>query len=357
MRIQLMDNVAVYVKPRKIELAREKVLSELVGELLDTGIIKESEAPYNSPIVLVPKKNGQFRMAVDYRMLNRKTLKDKYPMPDIEQCLQKLNGAQMFITLDLFSGYYQIPIHEDSQDFTAFSTPSGHYKFTRMPFGLANGCAIFQRAMNKMVMECRKREVVLVAYLDDLILSGKNEDDLLEKLETLLQIIREEGFTINLEKSHFFKENVEFLGFEVGRNGVRPGETKTKAVTDFPNPMSVHAVQQFLGLAGFFRRFVKDFSIIAAPMLKLLKKDFEFEWKQEQQDAFDEIRKRLAQRPILRLYDLNAPTELHTDASSVGIAGILLQKSSDKWYAVSYFSRKTNPTEMKYHSYELEMLA
>ena len=124
MRIQLMDNVAVYVNPRKIELAREQVLS-----LLDTGIIKESEAPFNSPTLLVPKKNGQFRMAVDYRMLNRKTIKDKNHKPGIEQCLQKLNGAQMFLTLDLFRGYYQIPIHEDSQDLTTFSTSSGHYKF------------------------------------------------------------------------------------------------------------------------------------------------------------------------------------------------------------------------------------
>lgn len=357
MKINLTDEDPVYMKPRKLEYARENVLCEIVSELLDAGIIAETESPYNSQVVLVPKKNNQFRMAIDYRMLNAKTIKDKYPMPDIESCLQKLVGARVFITVDLYSGYYQIPLDRESQNYTAFSTTDGHYRFLRMPFGLVNGCAVFQRAMNKIVEVLRKKKVVVVAYIDDLILPGQDEDELLEKFEMLLVVLRDEGFTINLRKSHFFKQSVCFLGFEVSVNGVRPGELKTKAVSDFPTPTSVHSVQQFLGLSGFFRRFVQDYSIIAEPLFRLLKKDAEFLWREEQEKAFRIIKRLLVERPLLVLYDPNAEVELHTDASSIGLAGILLQKCEGVWKPVSYFSRKTSKAEAIYHSYELELLA
>nr|XP_019535661.2 uncharacterized protein LOC109407094 [Aedes albopictus] len=203
MKINLSSEEPVYVKPRKLEYARENVLGEIVSELLDAGIIAETESPYNSQVVLVPKKNNQFRMAIDYRLLNAKTIKDKYPMPDIESCLQKLSGARLFITIDLYSGYYQIPLDTESQHYTAFSTTDGHYRFLRMPFGLANGCAVFQRAMNRVVQVLKKKKIVVVAYIDDLIIPGENEEDLLVKFEELLIVLRDEGFTINLSKVIF----------------------------------------------------------------------------------------------------------------------------------------------------------
>ncbi|XP_062704227.1 uncharacterized protein LOC109401735 [Aedes albopictus] len=357
MKISLMSAEPVFVKPRKLEYARESVLTELVHELLEAGIIAETESPYNSQVVLVPKKNNEFRMAIDYRLLNSRTIKDKFPMPDIESCLQKLAGADMFITVDLYSGYYQIPLEPESQNYTAFSTVDGHYRFLRMPFGLANGCAVFQRAMNKIVEKLRKQKVIIVAYIDDLILWGASEEELLFKFERLLVALREEGFTINLKKSYFFMRRVEVLGFEVSAEGVRPGERKIKAVADFPVPETVHTVQQFLGLSGFFRRFVQDYSIIAEPLFRLLRKEAEFVWAIEQQRAFEKLKQLLVRRPVLVLYDPNAEVELHTDASSVGVAGILLQKVDEVWKPVSYFSKKNSKTEVNYHSYELEMLA
>ncbi|XP_055615396.1 uncharacterized protein LOC129761688 [Toxorhynchites rutilus septentrionalis] len=256
MKIRLEDNEPVFVKPRRMKYAKESALAEITNELLEAGIIQETESPFNSRVVLkVPKKNKQFRMAVDYRMLNAKTVKDRFPTPDIETCLNKLAGAQVFISVDLYSGYYQIPLDEESQNYTAFSTTEGHYRFLRMPFGLANGCAVFQRAVNK----------------------------------------------------------VEFLGFEVTGEGVKPGEAKTLAVKKFPTPKTVNEVRQFLGLAGFFRRFVKNFSLIASPLYQLLKKDVVFSWDVHQSQAFEQIKDVLTTRPLLVLYDQSADLELHTE--------------------------------------------
>ncbi|XP_055632438.1 uncharacterized protein LOC129772930 [Toxorhynchites rutilus septentrionalis] len=265
MKIRLEDNEPVFVKPRRMEYAKESALAEITNELLEAGIIQETESPFYSRVVLVPKKNKQFRMAVDYRMLNAKTVKDRFPMPDIDTCFNKLAGAQVFISVDLYSGYYQIPLDEESQNYTAFSTTEGHYRFLHVPFGFANGCAVFQRAVNKMVEHARKRGVVVVAYIDDLVVAGQEELEVLNKFVVLLDVIRGEGFTINLRKSCFFMRKV--------------------------------------------------------------------------------------------LYDPSADLELHTDASSGGLAGILLMKTDGGFKPIGFFSRKTSETEAKYHSYDLEMLA
>ncbi|XP_065089029.1 uncharacterized protein LOC135710391 [Ochlerotatus camptorhynchus] len=204
MKILLSDKEPVYIKPHRMEYARETALRGIVEELIEAGIVKESNSPYSS-------------QAVNYRLLNKKTVKDRYPMPDIEWCLNKLSGAEVFITVDLYSGYYQIPVAEDSQECTAFSTRDGHYHFLRMPFGLANGCSVFQRAMNQLTAKLRKEGIV--AYIDDLVIGGKNVNEVMRKFEKLLEVLKESGFTINLKKSHFFKSSVDFLGFEVPKNG------------------------------------------------------------------------------------------------------------------------------------------
>lgn len=355
MQIVLKDAEPVFVKPRKLEYTREAALSEIVADLVEAGIIEETNSPYNSPVVLVPKKDKQFRMAVDFRQLNAKTIKDRFPMPDIESCLNKLAGGKVFISVDLYSGYYQIPLAPDSRDYTAFSTKDGHFRFRRMPFGLVNGCAVFQRTINKILSQVKNDGVV--GYIDDLIIAGEVEEELLEKFRRLLEVLKKSGLTINLKKSQFFERTVLFLGFEVSQEGVKPGSQKTEAVQRFPTPTSVRQVQQFIGLSGFFRRFVKGYSIIAAPLYKLLKKDAVFEWKHEQQQSFETIKSILSSRPLLVLFDPSRDLELHTDASSVGLAAVLLMKMDEGLKPLSYFSRKTNEDECRYHSYELEMLA
>nr|XP_029728007.1 uncharacterized protein K02A2.6-like [Aedes albopictus] len=239
LEIVLEDHKPVYEKPYRMEFSRESELNKIVSELLEAGIIEPTRSPYSSRASIVPKKE----------------VKDRFPMPTIEYCLSKLVGSEVFITVDLFSGYYQIPVAVDSRKLTAFSTMDSHYQFVRMPFGLVNGCAVFQRAMNQVVAELKEDNVVV--YMDDVILSGKTEEEVLEKFERFLRVLREHGFTVNLKKSQFFKRVVDFLGFEVSKNGVKPGERKLEAVEKFPEPTSKHEVQQFLGLTGVARWILK----------------------------------------------------------------------------------------------------
>jgi transposase InsO family protein len=357
MTISLKDDKPVYSKPRRYEYSREAVIKQMIQELLDARIIVESDSPYSSRIVLVPKKENGFRMAVDYRLLNEKTVKDRFPLPNIEYCLNKLAGCVVFITVDLFSGYYQIPIDPQSQRYTAFSTADNHFHFLRMPFGLVNGSAVFQRAINKLMR--RIKEDGVLAYMDDIVLGGETEEAVMVKFEVLLQQLQEVGFTINLKKSQFFVERLEFLGFEVSAEGVRPGNRKTRAVEEFPMPTSTRNVQQFLGLTGFFRRFVKGYCFIAAPLSQLMRGEADFVWASEHRQAFDRLKRELVQRPLLMLYgnDLDMPIEVHTDASSIGLAGILLGRTNEGCRPISYFSRKTSASEAKFSSYELEVLA
>ena len=357
LKIVLKDSEPVYSKPVRFEYSREAVLQKIIRELLDAKIIVESDSPYSSRIVLVPKKDHEFRMAVDYRLLNQKTVKDRFPLPNIEYCLNKLAGCKVFISVDLFSGYYQIPIEPNSQKFTGFSTADGHYHFLRMPFGLVNGSAVFQRAINGLMR--RIKEDGILAYMDDIVIGGESEETVMVKFERLLQHLEESGFTINLKKSKFFIDNLEFLGFEVSAEGVKPGSRKTRAVDDFPAPKSLREVQQFLGLTGFFRRFVKNYSIIATPLSKLLRNEESFVWGPDQEAAFDRLKRALVSTPVLMLYgdDLDIPIEIHTDASALGLGGILLGKTAEGFRPISYFSRKTDVVESKYSSYELEVLA
>lgn len=345
----------VHTKQYAMEYAREKVIENTVEELLGASIIQPSKSPYNSPALLVRKKNGDWRMVVDYRAVNEKTVKEKWPMPVIEDCLNRLVGGKLFVAVDLFRGYHQIPIAENSRKFTAFSTPHGHFEFLKMPFGLSNGSAVFQRMIDMVIAPLKS--MGFVAYLDDVTFGGKDIEEVMQKLEIFLEKLSEHGLTANLEKTHFLKTVVEFLGHEISDGEIRPGAEKISAIKNFPVPASVRNVREFLGLANYFRRFVKEFSIIAEPLVRLTKKDTVFEWLDQQQQAFDKIKEVLITRPVVVMYDPNRDIELHTDACSHGLSGILLQVMEDGLHAISYFSRKTSPVENKKYSYELEALA
>ena len=184
MEIELNGDGPIYVKPRKLPYAQENVVHEIVSELLENDIIEPSVSAYNSPIVLVKKKDGKWRMAIDYRALNQKTVKDRYPPPEIDRCLNTLEGAKVFISLDLYSGYYQVPVAESSRERTAFFTPDGHFHFKRMPFGLVNSGAVFQRAIDKMIKGLKQKNVV--AYVDDILIGAKTEQEAIKVLENLL---------------------------------------------------------------------------------------------------------------------------------------------------------------------------
>jgi hypothetical protein len=356
MVIKCLTEKPVVYTPYRLSLAERKVVKQITTELLQNGIIRESRSPYASPILLVKKKDGTPRLCVDFRALNQITKKERYPLPLIEDHLDRLGGYSFFTTLDLSSGFYQVPMSDESIEKTAFVTPDGHFEFTRMPFGLANAPAVFQRLMNAVLGDLRY-EVALV-YVDDIIIPSKTVREGLEKLKVILERLREHDLTLKLSKCSFLQSSIEYLGREISSSGVRPGSNKTKAILDMPPPRSIKQVRQFLGLAGYFRKFVQNFASITQPLTKLLKSNCPWQWDDEQQNAVDQIKRALVTRPVLMIFDPTLPTEVHTDASKVGLGGVLLQVDTEhKKRAVAYYSRQNSALEQRYHSYELETLA
>lgn len=356
MEINLTSTRPVVRRPYRLAQSERAKVKDKIQELLNGGIIRESDSDYASPIIIVPKKDGDIRLCVDYRELNKITVKDRYPLPLIEDQLDKLSGSRYYTTLDLVSGFHQIKISEKSIHKTAFVTPDGHYEYVRMPFGLANSPAVFQRAVNKMLGNLTTSEVL--AYMDDVLIPSDSVEGGIEKLRKVLERVREAKFKLNLKKCSFMKTTLNYLGHQVTMDGIQPGEVKTRAVKEFPTPTQVHQVRQFVGLASYFRKFVKNFALIARPLTELTKKNVPWRWENEQQAAFECLKEELCSRPILAIYRQGGETELHTDASKMGLGGILLQNQSDgSLKPVMYFSRVTSTTEQLYHSYDLETLA
>lgn len=356
MVIELEDNEPVVYRPYRMSYADRALVRNMIQEMTEHGIVRESTSPYASPIVLVQKKTGEKRLCVDYRALNRKTKKEHYPLPRIEDQLDQLAGNKVFTSLDLASGYYQIPIAEESRHKTAFVTPDGQYEYNRMPFGLVNAPSVFQRTINKILHEAKVKYALV--YMDDVLIPARDVSEGMQRLEEVLQLLEKGGLTLKLNKCHFFLDTIDFLGYEVNSDGIRPGQRKTEAVSKFREPSNQHELRQFLGLSGYFRRFIKGYALIATPMTDLLRKDAKWGWGEAQKCAFNKIKEMLIDRPVLALYNHNAETQVHTDASKDGLAGILLQTNSNGVFQpVSYFSRKTNAEEQKLHSYDLETLA
>lgn len=294
-------------------------------------------------------------MCVDYRRLNAVTIKDKYPLPLIEEQLDRLGGHQYFIVLDLASGFYQVPVASESVTKTAFVTPDHHLEFLRMPFGLSNAPAVFQRLMNNVLGELKG--TVAFPYIDDIIIPCPNASEGLARLQQVLEALRQHKLTLKLNKCKFFQKNIDYLGREVTVDGIKPGSQKVEAVMEMKEPRNIKGVRQFLGLSGYFRRHVKNYSSITEPLTRLLRKDVRWNWGPEQQKAFDEIKKVLSTRPVLAVYDPELNTELHTDASALGFGAILFQMHQGVPRVVAYYSKQTTSDQRQYHSYELETAA
>jgi hypothetical protein len=356
MQIRLQDDIPVSYRPYRLAYAERSVVRGIVQDLLSNGIIRESESPYSSPVLLVKKKSGEYRMCVDYRSLNAKTIKDKYPLPRVDDHLERMHGSQYFTTLDLASGYHQIKVAEESTPKTAFVTPDGHYEYLRVPFGLVNAPAVFQRAINSILDKLRHHTAM--AYLDDIILPATTFSVGLSALREVFELFRQAGMTFRLSKCGFFFGQLEYLGHELSSESIRPGQAKTTAIREYPRPTNVHEVRQFIGLTSYFRKFIRGFAALAKPLTTLTKSTVPFKWEADQEESFQTLRQRLAERPVLDLCNQGAVTELHTDASKHGVGGILIQHQSDgSLHPVCYYSRQTTKAEQSYHSYELETQA
>lgn len=353
--IELTTNKPVTHRAYRISEADKSIIRDKIKELRDANIIRESTSPYASPALLVTKKDGNKRLVIDYRALNKITVKNKFPMPLIAEIIQNLSDYKYFTSIDLASGYHQIPMDEKSIPLTAFITPEGLYEYIRVPFGLSNAPAIFQQFMNTILQPFKQYDVV--PYLDDILIPSKNISSGLKLLDDILNVMIEYGLTINMHKSLFLVQNINYLGYEISENLISPSQNKTQAVNNFPYPQNQHQLRQFLGLTGYFRKFIEDYARITAPLTNLLKKDSNWEWPNECSKIVDDLKNKICAKPILTLFNPELPTIVYTDASRDGYAGILIQKHENKEKPVAFFSKQTIEAEKNYHSFELELLA
>ena len=341
---------------RRVPPAQRQHVTKLLQEMRDKAIIQPSSSPWASPVVLVRKKDGTIRFCVDYRKVNAITRKDAYPLPRIDDTLDTLAGSQWFTTLDLISGYWQVEVDPVDRPKTAFSMPDGLFEFNVMPFGLCNAPATFQRLMD-MVLAGLQWSMCLV-YLDDIIVMGKSFEDHISNLSAVFDRLREANLRLKPQKCALARQEVTFLGHVITPEGIAVDPTKMSQVEKWPEPKCAWEVQQFLGLASYYRRFIKDFAKIAKPLHRLTEKVSTFDWTKECADAFVGLRQRLVSSPVLVFPDYRKPFILDTDASDVGIGAVLSQIQDDgQEHVVAYASRVLTKAERRYCVTRRELLA
>ena len=350
-----------------------------MSSMLDNGIIEPSRSPWSSPIVVVPKKDGGIRFCVDYRQLNSVTIKDAYPLPQISDTLESLAGAKFFSTLDLASGYWQVGMHPDDQHKTAFASHRGLFEFKVLPFGLCNAPATFERLMEFALAGLIGTSCLV--YLDDIVVFSRTFEEHLARLREVLYRLRDAGLKVKPSKCFLFRKEIAYLGHVVSAHGISTDPKKTEAIQDYPAPrnMSAHGistdpkkteaiqdypaprniqeVRRFVGFASYYRRFIPNFAELAAPLHQLTQKSTKFLWTQQCQDAFQKLKKRFTEAPILAFPHFDAPFILYTDASDYGIGSVLSQKIDGAERVIAYASRQLSKAERHGPTTEKEALA
>lgn len=342
--------------PYRLSQTEMDELKKQLDQLLEDGQIRPSVSPYGAPILFVRKKDGSLRMCIDYRGLNKITIKNRYPLPRIDDLLDRLHGAKYFSKLDLMSGYYQVRIDEADVPKTAFRTRYGHYEFMVMPFGLTNAPATFMRMMNDVMRPYLDKSVIV--FIDDVLVFSRSKAEHLQHLREVLKKLREHKLYAKRSKCSFFQTQVDFLGHTLTPDGILPDYKKIKAVREWPKPSSISNLRGFLGLANFYRKYVKDFSKIASPMSELLKKGHSImDWTQEQDHAFETLKTALTTAPCLVPFDPTKDTQVRVDACGTAIGAVLQQDHGKGLQPVAFDSRKLSPAEQRYHPRELELCA
>ena len=354
-RIETGCNPPIRQALRRQPLTHLSEIDRQLTEMLHQGIVEPSSSPWSSNVVIVAKKDGSLRFCVDYRGLNGVTRKDSYPLPRISDCLDVLGSATFFRTFDLRSGYFQIGMDEADRDKTSFVTRRGTFRFTAMPFGLCNAPATFQRVMD-VAMAGLNYEICLV-YLDDIVLFSKTVKEHLERLRLIFDRLRRANLKLKPSKCHLLKKTVTFLGHVISENGVATDPTKIDGVLSWPVPRNVTEVRSFLGLCSYYRRFVKDFAMIAAPLHALTGKNARFYWSENCQEAFDVLKERLVSAPILAMPKDEGEYWLDTDASNFSIGAVLSQVQDGEERVIAYASRLLNAPEKNYCVTRRELLA
>lgn len=356
-KINLEDNKPIREPPRRVPLYKRQALEEEIQKLEERGLIEKSSSPWSSQIVMVQKKDGSWRMCVDYRKLNEKTIKDAYPLTRIDENLDTLEGAEWYSSLDLDMAYHQVPMAEVDKEKTAFATPRGGlYQYTTMPFGLCNAASTFERIIEKALTGLQWQIAVL--YLDDIVVFGKSFQNHLDNLQRVCDRLAEAGLKLKPKKCHLFQKEISFLGHIVSKSGTRTDPAKISAVRDMKRPSTVTQARSFLGLASYYRKYVKGFSQIAKPLFDLTKKNNKFVWNDQTETAFQELKNRLISAPILAFPQAEGSEFiLDTDASNYAIGAVLSQVQDGRERVIAYGSRCLDKAERNYCVTRREMLS
>ncbi|GJT25897.1 putative nucleotidyltransferase, ribonuclease H [Tanacetum coccineum] len=350
LRIDLVAGATPVARsPYRLAPSEMQELSSQLQELQDKGFIRPSHSPWGAPVLFVKKKDGSFRMCIDYRELNKLTVKNRYPLPRIDDLFDQLQGARYFSKIDLRSGYHQLRVHEEDIPKTAFRTRYGHFEFTVMPFGLTNAPAVFMDLMNRVCKLYLDKFVIV--FIDDILIYSKTKEEHEDHLRLVLELLRGEKLFAKFSKCEFWLQEVHFLGHVINQEGIHVDPRKVEAVKNWKAPTSPTEVRSFLGLAGYYRRFIADFSSIAKPLTLLTQKNKKYEWGAEQEEAFQLLKSKLCDAPILSLPDGVEDFVVYCDASNRGLGCVLMQRNK----VIAYASRQLKIHEKNYTTHDLEL--
>lgn len=348
------DAAPQYTAPYKMNPLELAELQKQLKDLTDKELIRPSQSAWAAPVLFVKKKDGTLRLCIDYRALNAKTVRQSCPLPLLDDCVDALGKARVFSKLDLLSGFWQIPMEENSVEKTAFTTRYGQYEFRVMPFGLKNAPATFQSTMNNILRPYLDKFVVV--YIDDILIFSESREEHELHLKKVFEALMTAGLKCKPTKCEFFKDKLEFMGHTISGDGIAVDPHKVEAIARWKQPTNKSEMRSFLGLAGYYRRFIRDYSTVAEP-LSHLTKNIEYVWTDRQTVAFEELKKRMTNTPILKPADPTKKYVVHTDASDVGLGAVLEQDTNGVLHPISFWSYTLTATERNYTTYEKELMA
>lgn len=354
-RIHLTDDIPTRQKPYRVPYNLKQEMKKQINDHLDAGIIQHSTSSYAAPVLLVRKADNTYRLVADLRKLNEKTLPDNFPIPNLTEMIDMLNGAKFFSSLDLTSGFNQMSLHPDDAHFTGIATEEGVFEYRRLPFGLRNASSSFQRLMS--IVLTGLSDLQIAVYIDDVVIASKTIGEHIERLELVFERLRQANLKLKPKKCSLLKDEITYLGHRVSEGKVMPDLKNIQAITLTQPPKNRKQVRGFLGLTGFYRRFIPQYAKTALPLTNLTKESNPFAWTHVEQEAFDQLKQSLVREPCLKLPDFDRPFAICTDASKFSLGAVLVQDDEQGFqHPISFAARKLNDTEVKYSVFEKEAL-
>ena len=355
-RITTNDVLPVKIKPKRLSFAWISDIDSQIKDMIENEIIRLSKSPWNCPVILVKKIDNSNRFVCDFHALNNVTKKDSYPLPHIKDVIDQMQGAKFWTTLDAAAAYWSIPLAEEDKEKTAFSVPRGKYEFNVTPYGLSNAGATYQRMIDICLSGLPPDRVL--AYMDDIVIFSKTFAEHKLMLEKVFQCLLKAGVTLKISKCNFANNVVDFLGYELSEKGVKPQKRLTEAIRTFSTPQNRKEVRRFLGLAGFYRRFIPDFANISRPLNALTSDNVLFKWTNDCELAFNSLKDKLSSEPVLSFPRIGEPFVVEVDASDYAVGGVLSQMNSDnQLHPVAYMSIALKPSEQNWCPHSKEAYA